>query len=43
MSGAEYYKQAPDALRADRKRGEDIEKLLMEKLERWAALEARQG
>jgi ATP-binding cassette subfamily F protein uup len=43
MSAADYYKQPPDALRADRQRGADIERLLMEKLERWAALEAKQG
>jgi ATP-binding cassette subfamily F protein uup len=43
MSGAEYYKQPADALRADRQRGADIERLLMEKLERWGALEAKQG
>ena len=43
MSGPEYYKQPPDALRADRQRATDIEHLLMEKLERWGALEAKQG
>jgi len=30
-----------DTLRADQRRSEEIEALLMEKLERWEALEAR--
>ena len=34
-----YYRQAPEALRADQARGAGIERLLMEKLERWEALE----
>jgi ATP-binding cassette subfamily F protein uup len=38
-----YYRQPPDALRADRERADEIERLLMQKLERWAALEARQA
>ena len=37
----EYYRQPPEALRADQKRLEEIESLLHEKLERWEALEAR--
>ena len=41
MSAPEYYRQAPDALRADQVRGADIERLLLEKLERWEALEAK--
>ena len=40
MSAPDYYRQPPDALRGDRARSAEIEKLLMEKLERWAALEA---
>jgi hypothetical protein len=41
MSGAEYYEQAPEALRADQARNVEIEALLMGKLERWHALELR--
>jgi ABC transport system ATP-binding/permease protein len=40
MSSSEYYKQPADVLRADRVRGAEIERALMNKLERWAALEA---
>ena len=40
MSEPDYYKQPPDALRADQARHGEIEKLLMEKLERWHALES---
>jgi ATP-binding cassette subfamily F protein uup len=41
MSGPDYYRQPPDALRADQARGAEIERLLMEKLERWETLEAK--
>ena len=41
MSEPEYYKQPPDALRADQARSGAIERELMEKLERWEALEAK--
>jgi ATP-binding cassette subfamily F protein uup len=41
MHEPEYYRQPPDVLRADRARGEEIERLLMEKLERWEALESQ--
>jgi ATP-binding cassette subfamily F protein uup len=41
MSAPEYFKQGPDALRADRARSAEIEALLMDKLERWHALEDR--
>jgi ATP-binding cassette subfamily F protein uup len=41
MHEPEYYKQPADALRADQARSAQIERLLMEKLERWAALEAK--
>ena len=41
MSAPDYYRQAPEALRADQTRGGEIERLLMEKLERWEALEAK--
>ena len=36
-----YYRQPGEALRADQKRNAEIEAALMEKLERWEALEAR--
>jgi ATP-binding cassette subfamily F protein uup len=41
MHEPDYYRQPPDALRADRARSEEIERLLIEKLERWEALEAK--
>ena len=41
MHAPEYYKQPPDVLRDDQKRNTEIEKLLLAKLERWEALEAR--
>jgi ATP-binding cassette subfamily F protein uup len=41
MSSAEYYKQPAEALQADQARSGEIENLLMEKLERWEALEAK--
>jgi ATP-binding cassette subfamily F protein uup len=41
MSEPEYFKQPPEILRSDRARSEEIEALLMEKLERWHALEER--
>ena len=41
MAQADYYRQHADTLRADSARGAQIETLLMEKLERWEALEAR--
>jgi hypothetical protein len=41
MHGAEYYKQPPDALRADRERDEEILRLIDEKLERWGLLEEK--
>ena len=40
MSAPEYFRQPPDALRADRARVDEIERLLTEKLERWTALES---
>src|SRR4030095_9977753 len=39
MISPEYFRQPPEALRADRARSAEIEALLMEKLERWHALE----
>src|SRR5512134_71074 len=41
MSALEYFRQPPDVLRADQKRNAQIDALLMEKLERWEALEAK--
>ncbi len=41
MSAPEYFRQPPQALKADQQRSGEIEALLMEKLERWAALEAK--
>jgi ATP-binding cassette subfamily F protein uup len=39
MHAAEYYKQPPDVLRADREREAEITRLIDQKLDRWAALE----
>src|SRR5262249_5720860 len=41
MHEPDYYRQPPDVLRGDRARTDEIERLLMEKLERWEALEAK--
>jgi ATP-binding cassette subfamily F protein uup len=41
MASPDYYRQPPDILRADQARNAEIEKLLVEKLERWEALEAK--
>ena len=41
MSAPDYFKQSPDILRTDQARNAEIEKLLMEKLERWEVLEAK--
>ncbi len=41
MHDPDYYRQPPDALRADQQRSAEIERLLTEKLERWTALESR--
>jgi ATP-binding cassette subfamily F protein uup len=41
MSAPDYFRQPPETLRADQKRSGEIETLLMEKLERWEALEAK--
>jgi ATP-binding cassette subfamily F protein uup len=42
MGDPEYYKQGAEVLRADQKRVGEIEAALMEKLERWGALEAKE-
>ena len=41
MSAPEYYRQAPEVLRADQLRSTEIEAQLMQKLEQWEALEAK--
>ena len=41
MAGADYHRQPPDALREDQRRHAEIDRLLLEKLERWEELEAR--
>ncbi len=41
MSAPEHYRQAAEILRADQSRAAAIEQLLMEKLERWEALEVK--
>ena len=41
MHAPDYYRQPPEVLRADQQRTADIEALVLEKLERWEALEAK--
>ncbi|HEY5899491.1 MAG TPA: ABC transporter ATP-binding protein, partial [Burkholderiales bacterium] len=41
MHAPDYYRQPPQSLRADRERSDEIERLLMQKLERWTSLEAK--
>ena len=41
MSEADYYRQAPETIRADQRRAEEIEALIHAGLERWEALEAK--
>ena len=41
MCAPDYHRQGPDALKRDRERAAEIEHLLAEKFERWAALEDR--
>ena len=41
MSAPDYFKQSPAMLRTDQARNAEIEKLLMDKLERWEVLEAK--
>lgn len=43
MSDPEYYTQDPATMQADHERSEEIEALLLEKLERWAALAEKAG
>jgi ATP-binding cassette subfamily F protein uup len=41
MADAEYHRQGPQQLKADRERLAEIERLLEEKFSRWAALDGR--
>jgi ATP-binding cassette subfamily F protein uup len=41
MSAPDYFRQPAEALRTDQSRSGEIEALLMKKLERWEALEAK--
>jgi len=41
MSDADYYRQAPEAIRNDQRRTEELEALIHAGLERWEALEAK--
>jgi len=43
MGEPDYYKQPPGTLRADQARHGEIEALMLEKLERWHALESVRG
>lgn len=43
MSDPDYYRQPPDALRMDQRRHVELDRLMLEKLERWEELEARSG
>jgi ATP-binding cassette subfamily F protein uup len=39
MCAPDYHRQGPDVAKRDRQRAEEVEHLLAEKFERWAALE----
>jgi ABC transport system ATP-binding/permease protein len=41
MAGADYHREAPERIRSDRARSQQIEVLLEEQLRRWVELEAR--
>ncbi|HEY0682560.1 MAG TPA: ATP-binding cassette domain-containing protein [Steroidobacter sp.] len=41
MSSADYHKQGPEQMKADRKLAEDLEREMSEKFERWSTLEAK--
>ena len=43
MCAPEYHKRAAAAMKADRARAVEVEHLLAQKFERWAALDARAG
>jgi hypothetical protein len=41
MHAPDYYRQPPDALRADQQRSAEIDAALLQKLERWEILESK--
>ena len=41
MHDPDYYRQPPDAIRADQRRSAELEALIDAKLERWHSLESR--
>ena len=41
MLAPDYFRQPPDALRGDQQKLEEIDALLLEKLERWEVLEGK--
>jgi ATP-binding cassette subfamily F protein uup len=41
MASADYHRQGPEQLKADRRRAEEIERLLETAFERWSALEQK--
>lgn len=41
MQSPDYYRQPPDALKKDQQRSDELDALLLQKLERWETLEAR--
>jgi len=41
ISAPEYFRQSPEALKADQQRNGELEALLMKKLQRWEALESK--
>jgi len=41
ISAPEYFRQPPEALKADQQRNGELEALLMKKLQRWEALESK--
>jgi ABC transport system ATP-binding/permease protein len=41
MASADYHRQGPEQLKADRRRAEEIERLLEGAFERWSALEQK--
>ncbi len=43
MSAAEYYQQDAQAMRNDQQRADEIDALVLKKMERWEALEAKQA
>jgi hypothetical protein len=43
MCRADYHKGSVEAIKADRRRAEEVEHALARKFERWGELDARQG